>query len=62
MLEYVLVLTRLSVVFLKGLPEMPSVTFLQYFVLLFDENTSKIQQDLGKYCFFLLKFTTTHVY
>ena len=32
--------------------EMPSVTFLQYFVLFYDENTSKILQDLGKYCFF----------
>ena len=41
--------------------EMPSVTFLQYFVLFFDENTSKIVQDLGKYCVFL-KFITTHVY
>ena len=27
----------------------------------FDENTSKILQDLGKYCFFL-KFIITHVY
>ena len=41
--------------------EMPSVTFLQYFVLFFDENTSKILQDLGKYCF-LSKFIITHVY
>ena len=41
--------------------EMPSVTFLQYFVLFFDENTSKILQDLGKYYFFL-KFIATHVY
>ena len=38
----------------EGVPnaEMPSVTFLQYFVLFFGENTSKILQDLGKYCFF----------
>ena len=40
---------------------MPSVTFLQYFVLFFEENTLKILQDLGKYCFFS-KFITTHVY
>ena len=41
--------------------EMPSVTFLQYVVLFFGENTSKILQDFGKYCFFS-KFITTHVY
>ena len=41
--------------------EMPSVTFLQYFILFYDENTSTILQDLGKYCVFL-KFITTHVY
>ena len=40
---------------------MPSVTFLLYFfffILYFDENTSKILQDFGKYCFFS-KFITT---
>ena len=42
-----------NAVLLRTLSEMPSVTFLQYFVLFFDENTSKILQDLGKYCFFL---------
>ena len=41
--------------------EMPSVPFLQYSVLFFDENTSKILQNLGKYCFFS-QFITTHVY
>ena len=40
--------------------EMPSITFLQYFVLFFDENTVEILQDLGKYCFFS-KFIATHV-
>ena len=44
---------------------MPSVTFLQYFVLFFDENTctSKILQDFGKKCFFF-NFVSTqcHVY
>ena len=35
--------------------------FLQYFVLFFYENTSKILQDLGKYCFFF-NFVSTHVY
>ena len=44
-----------------GATEMPSVTFLQYFVLFFDENTSKILQDIEKYSFFS-KFITTHVY
>ena len=39
---------------------MPSVTFLQYFVLFFDENTSKILQDIRKYCFFS-KFITRHM-
>ena len=29
------------------------ISSLQYFVLFFDENTSKILQDLGKYCFSL---------
>ena len=44
------------------LAEMPSVTLLQYFVLFFfNENTSKILQDLGKYCFFF-NLVSTHVY
>ena len=34
------------------LAEMPSVPFLQYFVLFFNENTSKILLDLGKYYIF----------
>ena len=39
---------------------MPSVTSLQYFVLFFYANTSKILQDLGKYCF-PSKFVTTYM-
>ena len=38
---------------ISAVAEMPSVTFLQYFVLFFDENTSKILQDLGNTVFSL---------
>ena len=37
--------------------EMPNVTFLQYFVLFFDENTAGYRKIL-----FFSKYITTHVY
>ena len=41
---------------------MPSVIFLQYFVLFLDEDTSKILQDLGKYCFAVSLLLHMYVY
>ena len=38
-------------------PEVPSSTFLQYFVLFFDENTAELRKIL-----FFSTFCTTHLY